>query len=205
MTFKFAVDRTGRPRTPIADIERRRSRYRAIRARLPLSNAEIAEKLGQHPSYVRNYPNGRVPTDETMDILEGKPSAEKRMAGYRKLREIIEFIGWTDPEFASYVGLPVDRIRTYETKAPSIDDMKSMIEHVSQYLDTAAFESLEYHAEILNYPHTDDISVWGSDVKEAKQEFDDYVEKGIALEIIEKELGLFVPPVLPTYDDGIPF
>lgn len=72
VTFQFARGRAGRPRTPSSDIERRRARYRDLRTRLPISQIELAKLLGQHPAHVRDYPNGRAPTDQTMDIMKAE-------------------------------------------------------------------------------------------------------------------------------------
>jgi hypothetical protein len=69
MTFQFTAHRTGRPPIPVADIERRRARYLELRERLPISDAELARRLGQHPVYVRTYRRDRVPTDATLDAM----------------------------------------------------------------------------------------------------------------------------------------
>jgi hypothetical protein len=71
MTFKFTTNRTGRPRTPTADIERRRARYLELREWLPISDAELARRLGQHRNHVGMYRSQkRVPTDATLDVMD---------------------------------------------------------------------------------------------------------------------------------------
>lgn len=70
MIFQFAPKRTGRPRTPPADIERRRARYRQLRERLPMSNTELAQHLNRHRESIRLYPEKLTPTDETLDRMQ---------------------------------------------------------------------------------------------------------------------------------------
>jgi hypothetical protein len=71
MIFQFTSNRTGRPPIPAVDIERRRARYLELRERLPISDAELARRLGQHRNHVGMYRNRkRVPTDATLAVMQ---------------------------------------------------------------------------------------------------------------------------------------
>ncbi len=181
MTFQLTSNRTGRPRIPQADLERRRERYLDLRKRIPMTNAEIAQKLGQHPAWVAGYCRGRPPTDENMDILEARPEPAERLAAYRRLREIVD---GSDAHFSSVLGIPESRAKRFFHKPPTWHELGAMARLYNEYHTQSFGYGGEEYADLLNNYGPKDFPSGKYEIylAAAKAEIDDYFDQGRELE-----------------------
>ena len=181
MPFQFTANRTGRPRIPQADLDRRRERYLDLRKRIPMTNAEIAQKLGQHPVWVATYSRGRPPTDESMDILEARPEPAERLTAYRRLREIVD---GSDAHFASVLGIPTSRAKRFFQKPPTWHEIRKMAVVYDEYHNQSFGYGGEEYADLLNNYGPKDFppGKCESYLAAAKAEIDAYFQQGGELE-----------------------
>lgn len=181
MTFQLTSNRTGRPRIQQADLDRRRERYLDLRQRIPMTNAEIAKKLGQHPVWVAGYSRGRPPTDESMDILEGQPQPDERLTAYRRLREIVDS---SDAHFASVLDIPESRVRRFWKKPPTWHEIRKMGVVYNEYHTQSFGYGFEEYADLSNHFGPEDFPPGKYEIylAAAKAEADDYFQQGRELE-----------------------
>jgi hypothetical protein len=187
MTFQLTSNRTGRPRVPQADLDRRRERYLDLRKRIPMTNAEIAQKLGQHPVWVASYCRGRPPTDESMDILEAKPQPAERLEAYRRLREIVD---GSDAHFASVLGIRESRARRFFQKPPTWHEIGAMARLYDEYHTQSFGYGFEEYADLENHYGPEDFPPGKYEIylAAAKAEADAYFQQGRELEEFIKSL-----------------
>jgi hypothetical protein len=181
MTFQLTSNRTGRPRIPAAGLDRRRERYLDLRKRIPMTNAEIAKKLGQHPVWVAGYSRGRPPTDESMDILEERPEPAERLEAYRRLREIVD---GSDAHFASVLDIPESRARRFWRKPPTWNEIREMAVVYDEYHNQSFGTGGEEYADLLNNFGPKDFPPGKYEIylAAAKAEIDAYFQQGRELE-----------------------
>lgn len=187
MTFQLSSNRTGRPSIPQTDLDRRRERYLDLRKRIPMTNAEIAEKLGQHPVWVAGYSRRRPPTDESMDILEAKPEPAERLAAYRRLREIVD---GSDAHFASVLDIPESRANRFWKKPPTWHELGAMARLYDEYHNQSFGNGAEEYSDLYNHYGPEDFPPGKYEIylAAAKAEIDAYFQQGRELEEFIKSL-----------------
>lgn len=113
-----------------------------------MTNAEIAQKRGQHPVWVAGYSRGRPPTDESMDILEAKPEPAERLAAYRRLREIVD---GSDAHFSSVLDIPESRAKRFWKKPPTWHEIREMAVVYDEYHNQSFGNGAEEYSDLYNH------------------------------------------------------